>query len=393
MTAVVLLFWSAVFGLVYTYVGYPLLTVIVGRLRNRGVKRGDDTPPLSLIVAAFNEEDVIRDRLVNALASDYPADKIEIIVASDGSTDATNRIVSEFGDGRVRLLTLPRRGKIPALNDAVQEAQGDLLVFSDANTEFDVGTLRSLVGSFGDPEVGGVVGCTGYRVEDGSESSSRGEDLYWRYDTWLKSLESACGSVVSAHGGLYALRKGLYEAPPDPAVTDDFYISTGVVAHGKRLVFEPAARAYEHTVPKASREFGRRIRLMTRGLRSLFHRRRLLNPFVYGFYSVSLFSRKLLRRLQWFFLIVLLASTMVLFGRHPAFTAALGLQLAFYASALLGLLTRSSRVGRSKLLYVPFFFCMANVAAMLAFFRFLRGDRIAFWSPQRHAEVAQGVAR
>ena len=171
---------------------------------------------MSVVIAAYNEERVIGDRIENALALDYPSDALEILVASDGSTDATAAIVARYAGRGVRLLSLPRQGKIRALDAAVLEATGEILVFSDANTMCAPDALRALVRNFADPGIGGVAGHTGYRLEVNSESSARGESLYWDYDTWLKHLESLTGSVVSAHGGLYAVRRALYRPVPDP---------------------------------------------------------------------------------------------------------------------------------------------------------------------------------
>jgi cellulose synthase/poly-beta-1,6-N-acetylglucosamine synthase-like glycosyltransferase len=380
-----LVFWTTVLSITYAYAGFPLLVTMVGTFRKRNVRKASVTPRMSLIIAAYNEEECIGQRMENALAMDYPADDLEIIIASDGSSDGTEAIVEGYAERGVRLLSLPRQGKILALAAAVREATGEVLVFSDANTVVHPRALREMASNFADPEVGGVVGHTGYWIEEGSESSSRGENSYWRYDTWIKELESRTGSVVSAHGGLYALRRELFQPPTDTAVTDDFYISTGVVERGFRLVFEPEARALEAAVKTSEREFSRRVRLMTRGLRGVWLRRRLLNPFDYGFYALTLFSHKLLRRLLPVALVLLLAASALLASSHPFYAAALGAQVAFYAFGTAGYLFKSTRVGRWKLFYLPFFFCMANAASLLAVSRFLRGDRVTLWQPQRHA--------
>ena len=374
------LFYLCLAALVYVYAGYPLLLALVARLWPRPVSRGSVTPSMSLLIAAYNEEDDLGERLDNAQALDYPADRLEVVVASDGSSDRTVEVARSRG---VRVLDLPRQGKIPALDAAVAASGGEVLVFSDANTLFAPDALRRLAENFADPQVGGVAGNTGYRLQEDTESSGRGENLYWDYDTRLKDLESRSGSVVSAHGGIYALRRELYELAPDPAVTDDFFISTGVIRGGRRLVFEPRARAWEFAVPESGREFRRRIRLMTRGLRSLYLRRPLLNPLRYGFYAVALFSRKLLRRVLPLALLGLLATSLLLWEQPFFRWVAVG-QLAFYAQALVGWMTRRTTVGQARALYVPFFYCMANLAALVALVRFLRGERIVRWQPQRH---------
>lgn len=384
-------FWGAALALAYGYVGYPLLVAAVGAARGRGVRRTPVTPTISLLIAAYDEEDAIAARLDDALAVSYPAGALEVIVASDGSTDRTEAIVAGYASRGVRLLRLPREGKVRALDAAVRAARGEVLVFSDANIQMHPGALRALARNFADPSVGGVAGHATYRLPVGGEGSSRGEGLYWRYDTWLKEMESRTGSVVSAHGGLYAIRRSLYQTPPETAVTDDFAISTAVIAQGKRLVFDRDALAYELAIARADREFGRKVRLMTRGWRAVAMRRALLDPTRHGFYAVVLFSHKVLRRLLPLALVLLAAAGAALAPRGGVYATAAWAQIAFYALAGVGLLARRSRLGRLKPLYIPFYYCLANAAAAVALFRFLHGEQIALWQPQRHA-VRAGTA-
>lgn len=386
-----LAFWLSLAALVYLYAGFPLLVAIVGRLRRREVCTVAITPRVSVVIAAYNEEAVIADRLANVLALDYPPDRLQVLVAADGCTDATASIVEGYADNGVELLRLPRQGKIHALDAAVHQATGEVLVFSDANTMCDPHALRALVRNFADPEVGGVAGHTRYRLEVGSESSSRGERLYWDYDTWLKQLESWTGSVVSAHGGLYAIRRSLYRTVSDPAVTDDFAISTAVIEQGYRLVFEGAARATEFAVRETRREFRRRVRLMTRGLRAVWLRRRLLNPFRYGFYAVVLFSHKVARRLATVPLAVLAGASAHLAPTGLLYWGAALAQAVFYGAAIVGFLLRRIAVGRLKPMYVPFYYCMANAASLVAVVQAVRGQRIALWQPQRQPAALTGA--
>ncbi len=380
-----ILFWLSLLALAYGYAGFPLLIAVAGRLRARVVRRAPVTPTMSVIIAAYNEAEGIAERLENALAVDYPREALEVLVASDGSTDATPAIVAGYASRGVRLLQLPRQGKIPALTEAVGHATGEILVFSDANIHFHPQALRMLARNFADPDVGGVAGNSTYRLPADGESSSRGEGLYWRYDSWLKEMESRTGSIVSAHGGLYALRRALYRPPAETAVTDDFAISTAVVEQGRRLVFEADALAYELTIAQADREFRRKVRLMTRAWRSVALRRGLLNPFRYGFYSLVFLSHKVLRRLLPLFLLVLLASSLLLAPRGGLYLAAAVGQVVFYALASVGYAARRRPVGHSRLIYIPFYYCLANAAAVVALVRFLSGARIAVWEPQRHA--------
>lgn len=384
-----ILFWALVAVIVYTYVGYPVVVYAAGKLLDRRVRTGGPLPSISVVVAAYNEEASIRDRVLNLLASTYPASDLEVIVASDGSTDRTVEEASSPGTARVRVLELPRQGKAAALAEGVRHARGDVVVFTDANTTFHPHALLRLAVNFKDPDVGGVAGRTEYRMAADAAASGKGEGLYWRYDTWLKERESLAGSVVSAHGGMYAIRRHLFRAVEDPSVTDDFAISTAVVEQGRRLVFEPRALGYEEPMAGSRMEFERRVRLMTRGLRGVLLRRVLLNPLRYGFYSVALASRKVLRRLVPVTFPLLLALSVALAPTGAVYTAFALLSSGVLALACAGWALRARPSGRHPLLYVPFFFTLANVAAVFALANVARGTRIQRWTPQRHSASVQ----
>lgn len=377
-------FWLLVLAVIYTYVGYPAVVALAAKILDRRVEKGPSIPSLSVVIAAYDEEDGIRDRILNLLSASYPAHKLEVVVASDGSTDGTVREVESLGMDRVRVLELPRRGKAAALAEGARRARGEILVFTDANSVFRPDALLLLAINFDDPEVGGVAGRTVYRLGRDVEAAGKGESLYWRYDTWLKERESLTGSVVSAHGGMYAVRRELFRPVEDPAVTDDFAISTAVVAQGRRLVFEPKAVGFEEPMGESGLEFRRRVRLMTRGLRGVLLRRELLDPSRYGFYSVALASRKVLRRMIPLAFPLLLVIAWLLAASGPFYAAvALGLTGTVLLAAL-GWALRSRPAGRHPIFYVPFFFVLANVAAVVALANVARGARIERWTPQRH---------
>ena len=382
------LFWGSVAILVYSYAGFGLLVALWGACRRRDVSRQPITPRVSLVVAAYNEAAVIERKIRNTFELDYPRGNVEMIVASDGSDDATESIVLRFVGEGVALLALPRRGKIHALDAAVERASGEILVFSDANSMLDPQALRALVRNFADRAVGGVCGNQVYVTGRNGDSSGQGEHLYWSYDKWLKWMESRGGSIVAADGALYAIRRALYRSPESAAVTDDFAISTAVVEQGYRLVYEPEAVAYEHPTGEAGREFSRRVRLMTRGMRGVLLRRRLLDPRRYGFYALVLFSHKVVRRTAPLCLLALLASSLALAPQSRFYAVAAALQLGFYALALCGWMTKSRRVGRMRILTVPFFYCLANLAALVALSKLVRGERIERWQPQRRGAEA-----
>lgn len=383
------IFWAALFVILYTYLLFPALVFLRGRLLPRPHREADCEPPVSILIAARNEAGNIPAKMQNLLNLDYPASKLEVIVASDGSSDETNALVQGYAGRGVRLLALPRVGKAEALNAAVAAAGGEILVFSDANSLLIPGALRALLRPLADPSVGGVAGNQCYLPRGSTSLAHDGERSYWNYDRELKQLESRAGNVISATGSLYAVRRSLFLPVPE-GVTDDFVTSTAVILQGSRLVFAPGAVTYEPMAPSSRLEFRRKLRISTRGLQAVLARRALLNPFRYGFYAVQLFSHKVLRRLVAFPLLVLLLATPLLWNAGLLYRLALLAQAGFYGLALLGLALQHPRLKQlrtpwklSKAFTLPFYFCMVNVASLLAALNVLSGRRIAQWEPQR----------
>jgi cellulose synthase/poly-beta-1,6-N-acetylglucosamine synthase-like glycosyltransferase len=373
------LFWGSLGLMLYTYLGFPLLLALRAWLRPRAVKRDEITPSVSMIIAAYNEASVIAKKLDNALSLDYPQDKLEIIIASDGSDDGTNDIVANYGSPQVRLIALPRQGKNRTLNASVPTARGEILVFSDADSMLAPDALRQLVASFADPEVGGVGGDYRYPTD---VAEGAGERSYWDVDRITKQFQSRGGSMTSATGQIYAVRRALWQ-PVALSVTDDFFTSVRVLAAHKRLVFEPGAVAFGPIAESSDAEFQRKVRVTTRGLNAVWLSRHLLNPFEYGFYSLQLLTHKVLRRLMGvpFFIVALSAPT--LWRRGWLYKLATISQTGLHGAALLGYLLRGTKLGRLKLLSLPFFLDMVNVAALVALVRLLRGERRDVWTPQR----------
>jgi cellulose synthase/poly-beta-1,6-N-acetylglucosamine synthase-like glycosyltransferase len=376
------LFWGGVGTILYTYIGFPLLLLVRGLLFPRKVKYGQNLPSVSLIIAAYNEADYIIKKLDNAHAVDYPQDKLEIIVASDGSNDGTNELVQNYNSPQVRLLALPRQGKNRTLNTAVAQASNEILVFTDADSMLKPDALRHLVAPLADPTVGGVAGD--YHYETTSEEGG-GERTYWSVDRILKEMESRAGNVISATGQLYAIRREIFQKVPS-GVTDDFYTSVRVVGAHKRLVFEPKAIVTGPVAASDDAEFHRKVRILTRGFNSVWESRHLLNPFEYKFYAVQLFSHKVLRRLMALPLLVTALSAPFLWGRGWIYKLATLAQWGVHGLALLGYLFRGTTLGRKKPLSVPFFFDMVNIAAVIALVNLMRGKRQDIWVTQRAPE-------
>jgi cellulose synthase/poly-beta-1,6-N-acetylglucosamine synthase-like glycosyltransferase len=373
------LFWGSIGTIVYTYLGFPLVLAVRGLIWPRPVKRNTTTPLVSIIIAAYNEASVIVKKLDNTFALEYPESQMEVIVASDGSNDNTNELVAGYSKP-VKLLELPRQGKNRTLNAAVAAAKGEILVFSDADSMLTPDALQQLVAPFSDPQVGGVGGDFRYTSKTGEGT---GERTYWNVDRILKQLQSRAGNMTSATGQIYAVRRELFQPVPID-VTDDSYTSLQVVAAHRRLVFEQNAVAYGPVAASAQGEFKRKVRVITRGLTSVWRMRRLLNPFEYGFFSIQLFSHKVLRRLVAIPLLLISISAPTLWGRGLFYKAVTLSQLGLHSAGLLGFLAQGSRLGQLKVLSLPFFFEMVNIAALLAAINVVRGKRHAVWVPQRH---------
>ena len=375
------IFWGCLAIVVWVYLGYPALLVLLGKLRPRPRRCEPTVLPLSVIVAAHNEESVIGAKVRNILASDYPATSIEVIVASDGSTDGTASAARRAGADIV--LDLPRAGKITALNSAVERSSGEVLVFTDADSRFEPGTLDELVANFADPSVGGVSAneVSEIRSEDGGVA--RGEGLYWKYDQWIKRLEDRIGTAVSASGRLHAIRRDLFRPPSITDGSDDVLISTQVIRAGRRLAFDQATRVLVEVRNDPHGELRRKVRLMNRGLRAAFSLGRALLPFRSGLYAFQILSHKILRRFVPFLLVGLLGSSILLTMADPTWWVALGPQVLFYGLACMGALTVNTRLGRAKALWIPYFFCLANLSAALAVLSLLRGTRFEIWEPAR----------
>jgi glycosyltransferase involved in cell wall biosynthesis len=385
-TVLRIVFWSSAGFLLYVYAGYPLLIALRAAVAGRAVQRRPITPRVTMVVAAYNEARCITAKLDNILALEYPRESLEVIVASDGCDDGTEAIVAGYAPRGVQLVALPRRGKLHALDAAVTQARGDIIVFSDANTMFDAAALHMLVRSFADPEVGGVCGNQRHGARRGCDSSAEGEKLYWSYDKALKQLESRCGSIVAADGAIYAIRRNLYRRPASAAVTDDFAISTAIIEQGARLVFEPRAVAWENATGDSRGEFARKVRIVTRGWQGVWLRRRLLDPRRSGFYAVVLASHKVMRRLAPVALVVLFFASLAASRLGVAYAMLAAAQLGFYGLAAAGAVLRGVGAGRRRAFYAPFFFVLANAAALVALGRILRGHRIESWQPHRPQE-------
>ncbi len=364
----------------------PLLWVAARHRPPRTAAPAVPPPALSMLVAVRNGADYIERKIDNALSLDYPPDRLQVVVVSDGSTDATASILRARSSGDEPRLTCviceEHVGKADALNRGMRRCTGEIVVFSDADALLEPAALSALAGHFSDPVVGGVCG---QRVIAGAEGRGlrHAQRRYVGFDSAIKALESRTGRITSNDGKLYAIRRALFRDIPG-GVTDDLYVAMSVISQGRDFLFEPAARAAVRLPSRnATHEVARRRRIVARSLRGIREMRRLLDPRRHGTFAVGLFANKVLRRLLPVCLILVFATTAALSSYHPAAAAFLALQAAFYAVALSYPLLRLVAGNRavSRAASVPFYICVGAWGTLLGLADFLRGHSVSRWDP------------
>jgi cellulose synthase/poly-beta-1,6-N-acetylglucosamine synthase-like glycosyltransferase len=383
--ALELVFWISVGLVVLAYVGYPLAIYAASRLFGRrptpprdASNDGSNCPSVSVLVSALNEEKMIAERIENNLAQDYPADRLEIVVASDGSTDRTAGIVREFAErypGRVRLVDYPvRRGKATVLNESIPALASEIVVLSDANTFFEPPAIRRLVRWFDDPQVGVV--CGKLLLVD-PRSGKNVDSLYWRYENFLKACEGRLGALLGSNGAIYGLRRERYVPIAGDTIIDDFMIPLLIrLRHGLRTVYDVESIANEETPPDVSAEFRRRSRIGAGGFQSLTRLWPLLSP-TYGWTSFAFWSHKVLRWLCPAFMALALLSNLLLLDQ-PLYRWLLAAQVAFYLAAILGNFVPGNHLP-ARLLRLTTLFLSMNLALAVGFWRWIAGRQRGTW--------------
>lgn len=374
-------FFFSLFMIFYIYLGYPALVFLLSVVVNRGVKKDGYEPAVTILISAFNEESVIENTLKNKLDLNYPEEKLGIIVISDGSTDGTDEIVNRYRDKRVRLIRQePRSGKTAALNLAVPEAEGEILIFSDANSIYDPQALRKLIRNFIDPAVGYVTGKMIYVHPDGSPIGD-GCSAYMKYENRLRSWETAIGSVVGVNGGIDAVRKELYR-PMNPDQLPDFVLPLKVAEQGYRVVYEPEAILNEYSLKSSTDEYKMRVRVGLRSLWALWDMRNLLSFSSSGLFTWQLWSHKVLRYLCFIFLISAFFTNLALWSDSPVYKILFLAQCIAYLGAIASLVWERKN-HQSKILYLPYYFALLNLASVHAFAKFIMGQKMVTWTPRK----------
>ncbi|HWP83090.1 MAG TPA: glycosyltransferase family 2 protein [Bacteroidota bacterium] len=378
------LLWVSFLLILYTYALYPFLLLLITRPQNsqKDVQSKKNVPSVTILISAHNEEQVISQRISNLKELDYPKEKLQVLIGSDGSTDGTNALMTKAKTSHIKLVTFQqRRGKAAVLNDLMTQARGEIVIFSDANTIFDPGVVKRLVRHFSDPQVGAVSGEL--RLETDRRSvGGVGESFYWQYETLVKRLESRFASLVGATGGVYAIRKSLFEPLPiGKSVNDDFVIPLHILKKGYRVVYEPEAVAFEHVAGSVRGEFKRKVRIGAQNFASVWLVKDMLHP-KKGFPAFALWSHKILRWCVPFFLIILFSSSLALSLYDDSYRSLFWAHVVFWGLVVIGFTAEQIdwNIGVGGF---PYYFVAMNAALFVGFIKFLAGVHTAAWEVTR----------
>lgn len=371
-----LLFWLSVAIVIYAYAGYPCALLALTLFRDRPVKKARITPRVSFVIAAHNEEHRIAEKIANTLRQDYPAHLMEIIVASDCSTDRTDDIVRSFGRRVWLVRARERRGKEAAQQLAVRAAMGKVLIFSDCATALAPEAVSTIVQNFADPSVGCVSSID--RLVD-AQGQASGEGAYVRYEMWLRALETRVNTLVGLSGSFFAARQNVCRRWAADRQSD-FTTLLNAIDLGLRGVLDTDSVGYYRNIADDRREFHRKVRTVVRGIAVLHSNARMLNPFRYGMFAWQLTSHKVCRWLVPFGMIGALVSNAFLIDQSPFYAVTFSVQAAFYAAAIGGWAGAHS-------MRIPMFFVAANLGVLAAWLRYAKGERMASWSPSQRVSA------
>lgn len=393
-----IIFWIVSTIIIYIYLGYPLLLALLVRPRNnRSVWNEQFLPRITILISAYNERDVIEEKIQNTLALDYPSALFTILIVSDCSDDGTDDVALRYASQGVQVIRSPERlGKTAGLNLGVNHATGELLIFSDANAMYQPDAVRLLVRHFSNRHVGYVVGNARYAKHSSQTGSAESEGLYWRLETWLKQKESDFGSVVGGDGAIYAIRRELY-TPLRSTDINDFLNPLQIIVLGYRGVYEPSAVCFEEAGDSFTKEFRRKVRIVGRSLNAVLRAPRILLPWTQPRHWLALLSHKLLRWFGPFFLLIALFTSLLLWS-SLVYRVAACFQLGFYLLAAIGWAIQSRTIV-PRFLYLPFYFCLVNMASLIGIFNCLTGSLTPTWqtirqkTPPRTDESVQFLKR
>jgi biofilm PGA synthesis N-glycosyltransferase PgaC len=377
-------FWTSFFIVFYTFAGYGIFLYFLIKIK-RTIKGRPVIPPIkdellpecTLVVAAYNEELFIVDKITNSLKLNYPKGKLKLLFITDGSSDKTPAIISKYP--QIQLLHQPQRaGKIAAVHRAMAFVNTDIAVFTDANTFLNADAIIKICRHYVDKTVGCVAGEKRVQIDENADASAAGEGFYWKYESALKKWDSELYSVVGAAGELFSVRRSLYQNVPADTVLDDFMISMLIASKGYRIVYEPEAFAIETASENVSEELKRKIRIAAGGIQSILRLKQLFNPFKYPVLSFQYISHRVLRWTVTPFLLILMFVLNAFLPNNALYNSIFAAQILFYLLAFLGFIMEKRQI-RIKALFVPYYFCVMNYAVLMGIIRYFTKKQSAIW--------------
>jgi biofilm PGA synthesis N-glycosyltransferase PgaC len=385
----IIIFWISIFLIIYTFVGYGFVLFILVKLKRLFVKpfvfvNEYPLPTVTVMVAAYNEEDIIEEKIENTLLLNYPKDKIQLIFITDGSSDRTEEIISGFNE--VTLLHEDvRAGKMAAIKRAIPYITGEITVFTDANTFLNTDAINELVKHYQNPKVGAVAGEKRILVEETADASSAGEGFYWKYESKLKKWDYELYSNVGAAGELFSIRTDLYQPVESDTIIDDHMIAMRIAEKGSIIAYEPNAYAMETASADVKEELKRKIRIAAGGIQSILRLKKAANPFRNPVFTFQYISHRVLR---WtitpflLFLVFILNVVIAVQTSSVFYWVLLVLQVAFYALSLTGLYFERRNI-RVKALFIPYYFCVMNYAVLAGIVRYYKKNQSAAWEKSK----------
>lgn len=388
--ALQLFFWIGILIVFYTYIGYGLVLFIIIKLKrlfkpsNDPLYDFEDLPPLTLIVACYNEADILEEKIKNTLALKYPENRLSIFFVTDGSTDHSGDIINKY-EGVELHHKEGRSGKVAAVNRVMEFVKTPIVAFCDANTFLNEDAMFNLVRHYKSAKVGAIAGEKKIMQNEKDHAAGSGEGAYWKYESMLKKWDSELYTVVGAAGELFSVRTELYEHVPGNIIIEDFYLSMSIVKDGYRVIYEPDAYAMETSSASVEEEEKRKVRIAAGGIQSIVKLSSLLNFFKYGIVTFQYISHRVLRwTLTPLLLPLILIANILLVQVNPIYMILLGLQIIFYAISFIGYLLRGKEV-KSKLIFIPYYFTFMNISVYKGFKRYMKGQQSVVWEQAKRA--------
>ncbi len=388
MVFIEILFWLSLFLVFYAFIGYGLIAFILVKLR-RGfpiptIPADQELPDVTLVIPAYNEMDCLKAKVENSLSLDYPKEKLTIIFVVEGSNDGSEEYLNQL-DGIGVIGGPSRRGKIEAINMVMPTIQTQIVVFTDANTQLNPEAIKMIVRHYQNPEVAAVAGEKRVLIEENAKATGAGEGIYWKYESFLKKLDSDLQTIVGAAGELFSIRTELFKPVEADTLLDDFMISMRLAEQGYRIIYEPGAYAMEKPSFSMGEEKKRKVRISAGGFQSMNRLIHVMNPFKYGLLAFQFISHRVLRwAVTPFCLVILILTNIFLLGHHWVYTISMIAQSFFYLLALVGAVMESYNL-KVKAFFVPYYFCFMHYAVFLGLKRYLKGNQSGIWEKAKRS--------